>query len=203
MDQYYDLVRKHEREDAIESAKKTAFTSGTWGAGIGALDALLNIPAHKSSIGKVLLRGLGSGLATGAVGGSASLLGDALLGPADPNDPTAHTKEGGVGGALGGAGLGAGAGYLLGTGKLSGLAHAPGAETIGKAAHAALPLDNLVVDWIKKSARHPSKGSGLALAAGLGLLGGTVGGIHGTEAGMDRDLAARLGDEDDARAAIP
>jgi hypothetical protein len=194
VDQYYDAIKKKERDSAIDSAKKTAFTSGIWGGALGGMDAMLY---GQRSVPKILLRGLGTGLMAGGIGGGASLLGDELLGPANPNDPSAHTKESALGGALGGAGIGAGAGYLMGTGKLSGLAHLPRAGAIGKAAHAALPLDNLVVDWIKKKMRHPSSNSGLALAAGLGLLGGTLGGVHGAEAGMDRDLAAHLGEEDE------
>lgn len=194
MQALYDAMKKHERDDALESAKKTAISSGEWGSAYGALDSLLY---GQRSVPQILLRGLGTGLMAGGIGAGSSLVGDALLGPANPNDPSAYTKEGAVGGTLGGGLLGAGTGYLLGSGKLAGLAHLPGAASIGKAANSALPLDNLVVDWIKKKMRHPSSSSGLAVAAGLGLLGAGIGGMHGTEAGMDRDTTAHLEDEND------
>ena len=194
MQALYDAMKQHQRDDALESAKKTAISSGEWGTAYGALDSLLY---GQRSVPKILLRGLGTGLAAGGIGGASSLLGDKLLGPANSDDPSAYTKEGAVGGTLGGGLLGAGTGYLLGAGKLSGLAHLPGAASLGKAANAALPLDNLVVDWIKKKMLHPSSSSGLAVAAGLGLLGAGIGGMHGTEAGMDRDTMAHLEDEDD------
>lgn len=193
MDALYDAMKKKERDSVLESAKKTAISAGEWGSAYGALDALLY---GQRSVPKILLRGLGTGLAGAGIGGASSLIGDELLGPANPDDPSAHTKEGAVGGTLGGAALGGTGGYMLGSGKLSGLSHLPGAESLGKAAHAALPLDNLIVDWIKKKMKHPSHGSGLALAGGLGLLGAAVGGLHGAEAGMDRDTAAHLEDEE-------
>lgn len=196
MQAYYDAIKQKEHDNAVSSAAKTALSSGVWGVPYGAASSLLS---GQRSIPKILAAGLGSGLTTGSIGGGASLLGEELFGPANPNDPSAYAKQAGAGGVLGGGGLGAGTGYLLGTGKLAGLSHVPGAETIAKAAKASLPLDNLMVDWIKRKMMKPSHGSGLALAAGLGLLGGGLGGILGTEAGMDRDVASHLEDEENAR----
>ncbi len=196
MQQLYDAMKKKEHDDALQSAEKTALSAGEWGSAYGALDSMLY---GQRSVPKILLRGLGAGAASAGIGGGAAYLGDKLLGPANPDDPAAYAKEGAVGGALGGGALGGLGGYLAGSGKLSGLKHMPGAGMMGKAAEAALPLDNLMVDWVKKKMRGPSHGSGLALAAGLGLLGAGLGGIHGLSAGMDRDSADHLAEDQDDR----
>lgn len=175
MQQYYDMVKKKKRDDAMESAKDAALTSGEFGAAYGALNSVLH---GAKSIPGVLLRSLGTGAVAGAAGGGAAYLGNKLIGSQTEDNPTAHTQQGTVGGALGGGTLGAGSGYLLGSGKLNWL------KVVASAPKEA---DNLVLKYIKKKAANPSLHGGLKSAAVLGLLGAGLGGFDGATSGMDLD----------------
>jgi hypothetical protein len=203
MDVYYDAVKKHERDDALKAAKDTAISSGAYGGLFGALDNML---LGNRSLRGIAMRGLGTGLAAGAVGGGSALLGNAIAGPPSETNPAAYTAQGTLGGALGGGALGAGGGYLLGGGKLAGLKHLPGASRMGRLARESLPLDNLIIDYIKKLMANPSHAHGLKGAAFLGLMGAGLGGLQGFSAGMDQDTArnmARSEEDEDVRRHAP
>lgn len=195
MDAYYDREKRKEREHALEDAGKAASSAALWGGGFGAVDDLLW--GGQRSLPRLAKNALGHAALWGGIGGGASYLGDKLLGPANPADPSAHTKEGAVGGAVGGGIGGAGLGYLLGSGKLAGLEHIPGARRAGRAAKELLPLDNVITDWVKNKMKHPSAANGRSLALGLGAAGLGLGALHGLSAGMDRDTSANASMEPD------
>lgn len=188
----YDPVKKKQRDDALDAAKKTAVSAGTWGGVYGALDNMLS---GNRSLGGIAARGLGTGATAAALGGGAAYLGHKLIGPPAEGDPSAAAKQGAVGGTAGGAAIGGAGGYLLGSGKLRGLADLPHAEKAAHYAKMALPLDNLAVDWIKKQAKHPSHAGGLKMALALGLVGAGIGGLKGFETGSEQDTKRNLSEE--------
>lgn len=195
MDAYYDREKREERKRALDDAGKAAASAALWGGGFGAVDDLLW--GGQRSLPKLAKKALGHAALWGGIGGGAAYLGNKLLGEANPADPSAHTRQGAVGGAVGGGLGGAGLGYLLGSGKLAGLQHIPGAGRAARAAKEVLPLDNVLMDWVKSRMKHPGHGSGLALASGLGAAGLGLGALHGLSAGMDRDVTANADREPD------
>lgn len=200
MQTYYDAEKKHERDAALESAKQAATSAGAWGGSFSALGQLLG---GNRSFPSIAARALGSAATWGALGGGANYLGHEILGAPAENDPSAGIKQSAVGGAVGGGVGGAGLGYLLGSGKLSGLKDLPGAGTISKIAHETLPLDNMVTDMIKSRIAHPSRGQGLKLAATLGLLGAGLGGFNAATTGMESDTNRNLTEEDEHARQLP
>lgn len=193
MQQLYDEMKKKERDDALESAKHTAISAGEIGGIYGSLNALLY---GEPSLSGVLRRGVGSGLTSAALGAGAAYLGHKLIGPPADDNPAAYSQQGALGGAVSGGLLGAGAGHLLGSGKLNWIHELPGAKAAYKAAETALPLKNMVTDFVKRQARHPSTGGGLKTALLLGGLGAGIGGLEGLSTGMDQDLSRNLAEED-------
>ena len=134
------------------------------GAGMGGIGKLLggsrSLPAILGAAG------------TGAIAGGtaipgAAYLGEQILGAPGEEDLQPYTARAGIGGALAGGAGGAGLGYLAGSG-LSAKAGSvfPG---VAKALKAELPIDNMLVDWIKRSGG--KKGALLGALLGAGGLG--------------------------------
>jgi hypothetical protein len=148
-----------------------AASGGLTGAGMGAIGKILG--GSRSPLGII-----GSGLAGAAVGGTAipgaTWLGEQALGAPEEDDMAPYTVRsalggaavGGAGGALGGAYIGSGLGSALGKA-------APGAaKFFGK----NLPLDNIIVDKLKRSGGAKGALLGALLgAAGLGFMAGDEG----------------------------
>lgn len=143
-----------------------AASGGLTGAAMGGLGKILSGSRQKLPIG--IAAGLGGLVGATAIPG-ASYIGEQILGEPDENDTTAYTKRTAVGGGVVGGVGGAGVGSLIGSGlaKEAGIA-APG---LAKIAKANLPLDNLIIDQIKK--RGGLKGAilgGILGAGGLGFM---------------------------------
>lgn len=184
MEAYYDAMKEQQRKDAVDSAKEAAKSAAIWGGLGGAANQLIY---GNRSIPSILLRGLGTAAAAAPMAAGAVSLGHSLLGAPDPEDPVAYSARGALGGALGGGLLGGGLGYLMGGGRLRGLAKIPHAEKIASAAKAALPLDNLIVDHLKRLMMSPSKETAAKAAMMLGLTGAIGGGVEGLMQGSDVD----------------
>jgi hypothetical protein len=181
-----EYMRKKKREHAFRHAGETA---ALWGGLAGATGQLIN---GNRSVPSILLRGLGTAAVTGPAVAEGEALGHAVLGDPKDNDPTGYSVRGAVGGGLGGAALGGGVGYLLGSGRLRGLASLPYAGKIAQTAKEFLPLDNIITDRLRKWAAKPSHTNGLKAAALLGLGGGATAGLHGFYEGMDLDFLNNL-----------
>ncbi len=161
---YDELLRDKRRKDAtIEAAKKAGISGAATGGVLGGLGALFSEGRGWGSVAKAALAGAGS---YGALSGGTSYLGSQLLGAPDEDDPTAYTRRGAVGGAVGGGAVGAGLGALANKGKLK----VPG-NSLGSRHLAALLR------------RLGPKG-----AAGVGaILGGTTAAYAGVDEGMQVD----------------
>lgn len=165
-----EFLRQKRRDKLAESVKSAALSGGISGASVGAVARLL---AGKRAIPEILLGAAGAGATSAALGAGATYVGGELLGPASDKDPSAYTKRGGIGGAVGGGLLGAAVGGLAGAGKVK----------LPKFA-----ANNLIGDALAKLAANPS-----ARTAKLGaLLGGTVlggsAGYLGADEGMQLDF---------------
>ena len=133
--------------------------------------------AAMGGIGKLLggSRSLPAILGTAALGGvtgataipGAAYLGEQVLGAPDEEDTQPYTLRAGLGGAAAGGLGGAALGGLEGSG-LSKLA-AEAAPGVAKGLGKALPLDNMLVDLIKRSGG--KKGALLGALLGAGGLG--------------------------------
>lgn len=191
---YQDALRRKQRDDIAEAVNESAANGAITGGLYG-------------SIGKMLTGGRTPGalLKAGALGAAtyaplaagSTALGSEVLGAPEEGDPTAFTTRGLVGGLLGGSAAGAGIGALLGGGRLRGLAKLPFAAKAAEVAGRELPLDNLLIDKLKKWAGNPGGASSAKSAALLAaLLGGGAGGIGASE-GMQLDFARNLGRHQD------
>jgi hypothetical protein len=138
-----------------------AASGGLTGASMGGLGKILggsrSLPA--------ILGGVGLGAATGATAiPAAAYVGEQVLGAPSEDEQQPYTLRAGLGGTIAGAGVGALGGGYIG----SGLAEAMGRTFPGAAAaaHSQLPLDNLIIDKLKKA----GKWKGALAGAGLGAL---------------------------------
>lgn len=173
------------RAAALESAK----TGGLTGALVGGVGSLLG---GAPSIGRILSSAAKGGLLGGASGYGSQVLGDAIMGEPDDNEPGAYASRGLVGGAVGGGVAGAALGGLLGTGKLKWLSKV---GPIAKAMEEPGALNNLATrkirEWMQKGGSYAAPRA----AASLGLVGGLVGGEHGSGEGMQVDYLNALNDD--------
>ena len=146
----------------LQMAASGALTGGTMG-GIGKL------LGGSRSVGQILGAGGIGALAGGTAIPAASLLGEQALGAPAEADTQPYTLRAGLGGAAAGAGLGAVGGAATGAGLAGKFADmVPGAAKFAKD---AMPLDNLLVDYIKKSGGKKGALLGALLgAAGLGFM---------------------------------
>ncbi len=178
----------------IDSVKKSALSAAGWGGLYGALGNMVN---GNRSLPGILARGLGTAAASAPIAAGATYLGQKLLGSPGPDEGAAYTLRNALGGGLGGAALGGGMGYLLGSGKLRGLTKLPFAAKAAHVAEEALPLDNIIVDYLKKKALNPSPDAGIRSALMLGGLGGGYGALSGASEGSELDALRNLDQEDD------
>lgn len=189
MQAYYDTMRDEEEKSAMQAAKDAAKSAALWGTIGGISTQLLG---GNRSIPSILLRGLGMGAASAPIAAGATALGQEALGQPNPEDPTGYTKRGALGGAVGGGLMGAGLGYLLGGGRLRGLAKMPMMQKAGRYAEKVLPIDNLITDYLKHYASSPSPEMAKKAATLLGLTGTAVGGLKGLYAGEEADELKNL-----------
>ena len=193
LDAYEEELRKRRRDQESSAVGEAARSAGLWGGLGGAAYQLVN---GNRSIPSVLLRGLGSAAIAAPAAAGATAIGNALLGSPKSDDPAAYTTRGALGGGLGGALLGSGVGYLLGSGRLRGLAHLPFAEKAAESVKKVLPIDNLITDRLRSWASMGSHANGLKSA---GLLGGALGGfgaMTGSSEGMGVDAIRNLQQRD-------
>lgn len=161
--------------------KELLISGALSGAVLGAGGSALSGAKTVGAIAKSALHGAGIGA---ALGGGSDLAADAVLGEPDPNNRTAYSKRGAMGGALAG-GLG---GAAL------------GALVSGGGAKGALSRD-LKAGLINKLGRGVvAKGVGKlgsrAVGAGVvGSLGALVGGYQGGEEGMQMDFYHGLNED--------
>jgi hypothetical protein len=138
-----------------------AASGAATGGGMGAIGKILS---GSRSIPGIVASGIGGAMLGSATVPGASYLGEQVLGEPDEDDSLAYTKRSALGGAMVGGAGGALAGGYIGSGLGSALGKmAPGAASaLGR----NIPLDNLIVDTIKKK-------GGLKGA----LLGSILGGV--------------------------
>jgi hypothetical protein len=141
-----------------------AASGGLTGAAMGGIGRILS---GSRSLPAILASAAGGGALGASTIPGAAYLGEQVMGAPTTKDLQPYTARAGLGGASVGGLLGAGAGAATGSGLASRLAEAlPGAA---KTAGANLPLDNIIVDKLKRAGGW--KG---ALAGGL-LGAGTLG----------------------------
>lgn len=189
-DAYREALRKKQHDDIAEAVNESAangvITGGLYG-GVGKLLTGGRTPGDFLKAGAL-------GAATYApIAAGTTYLGSKIMGAPDEDDPTAFTTRGLVGGLVGGGLLGAGIGALLGSGRLRGLAKLPGLAAHGaEVAAKELPMDNLLVEKLKKWAGNPGGASSAKSAALLAaILGGGSGGIGAGE-GMQLDYTRNM-----------
>lgn len=164
-----------------------AASGGLTGAALGGIGKILS--GSRSGIG-IAASALGAGALGATAVPSAAYLGEQALGAPGEDELQPFTLRAGLGGAGVGAVAGGGVGAAMGSGLTSALGKAmPGAA---KAAASNLPLDNLIVDRLKKMG-----GLKGALAGGaLGALGmGFMAADEGQQLDTIRNLMRRKKDE--------
>lgn len=155
---------------------KTLLLSGAVSGGVlGGAGSLLSGAKSFGSVGKAAA--LGAGLSSLLAGGS-GYIGESVMPDPDPDDPSAFTNRGAVGGAIAGGALGGGLGGVLGSrNKYS----AP----IRKS------LMNRFEGGLLSKGIGKVKGAGLGAAA-LGLGGALIGGFQGADEGMQADFVNNM-----------
>lgn len=184
MREYHDAMKRRHENELTDTAKEAAKSAAIWG-GLGS--AATQLITGNRSLPNILLRGLGGAAVAAPVAGGATLLGGSILGAPRDDEPAGYSRRGAVGGAVGGSLLGGGLGYLLGSGRLRGLAKLKPVASALEHAKDMLPIDNLVTDQLKKWALKGGHPNGLKGAALLGAGGGLFGGMTGLDEGMGID----------------
>lgn len=161
------------------------------GAGMGGLGKILGGSRSLPSIAGAAALG---GAAGGTTIPAASYLGESILGAPGPDASQPYTYRAGLGGALAGGALGAVGGGLLGSGisTIAGKAF-PGAA---KMASSTLPIDNIIVDAIKKK--------GGTKGALIGSLMGALGlGYMAADEGQQFDTLRNIGSDIQGGSNVP
>ncbi len=141
-----------------------AASGGLTGAAFGGLGRMLGGSRSLPAI-------LGASVLGGATGATtipaAAYAGESVLGSVTPEEMQPYTKRAGLGGALAGAGLGAAGGAAVGSGLSKYVGDAlPG---LSKVASSQLPLDNILMDKLRKMGG--KKGALIGALLGAGTLG--------------------------------
>lgn len=188
---------RRKREDMWEQAGQAALSGAAYGAPTGALARILAGGRSLGAIGKSALAG---GLASAALSGGSTLLGNALMGEPLEGEPGAYTHRGAIGGGAGGAILGAGLGALIGSGKLKTLSgRLPFIEKLVAKSADEIPMNNVLADKIKEWGLTPGTSSALKTAGALGAIGGGAGAYWGGTEGMQSDYVNSQIAEDEMR----
>ncbi len=188
-DAYERAMRKKRHDDITDAVNESAANGAVTGGLYGAAGKML---AGGRTAGSLLKAGALGAATYAPIAAGTTALGSKIMGAPEEDDPTAFTTRGGIGGLVGGGLVGAGLGALLGSGRLRGLAKLPFAAKAASLAEHELPLDNIIVDKLKKWASHPggaSSGKSAALLAAI--LGGGSGAVGASE-GMQLDFARNL-----------
>jgi hypothetical protein len=157
-----------------------AASGGLTGAAMGGIGKILGGSRSLPGIAGAAI--LGGGLGATTIPG-ASWLGEQVMGAPDDSELQPYTARAGLGGAAVGGLTGGLAGAATGSGLASRLAEAfPGAA---KAVSANLPLDNIIVDRLKRA-------GGWKGALAGGLLGAGALGFMAADEGQQMDTIRNL-----------
>lgn len=160
-------------DEQKQRLKELLISGALSGAVLGGGGAALTGAKTLGAIGKSALSGAGLGA---ALGGGSNLAADAVLGEPNPNDPTAYSKRGAVGGALAGGLGGAALGAIAAGGSKGGFSRMARAALMNKLGRGAVA---------KGVGKLGSRSAGAGIVGGLGAL---VGGYQGGDEGMQMDF---------------
>lgn len=173
---------KIEKQTTADAAVDAALAAGLTGGVLGGTSRLLSGARELAPIMRSAL--LGGGMMGGLAGG-ATALGSAILGAPKDTEEGAYTRRGLTGGLIGGAAVGGAGGAMLGALGNRALRGIPKATQAF--AKSELPLDNLIVDAIKRWMSRPGTASSAKTGALLGAVTGLAGGGVGASEGMGLD----------------